>query len=393
MNRRQFLLTTTAAGANYLSPAADPARKWRVGVIGNTGHGDYGHGLDTMWLQLPETEIVAVADSNPEGLVKARKKLGEVPGFGDYRQMLAEVKPDIVAVGPRSIEQHRDMVLTAIEAGAKGIYVEKPLCRTLLENDDIIKGAERKGTKIAVAHRNRYHPVLPVVAGMLKDNAIGQVLEIRARGKEDARGGAQDLWVLGSHVINLALFFTGPATACTGQLYQDGKPAIQADLREGTEGVGPIAGNEVHARFETERRIPIFFDSVAKAGNSAAGFGLQIIGTKGIIDFRADRDPLATLIPGSPFQPANEPRPWTPITTAGPGKPEPMEGIGKAVMSHTVSGRDLIAAIENGHEPLCNAKENRLILECIMGIFESHRMNGQRVALPLKTRNNPLASL
>ena len=35
----------------------------RVGVIGHTGHGDYGHGVNTMWLGMPETEIVAIADA------------------------------------------------------------------------------------------------------------------------------------------------------------------------------------------------------------------------------------------------------------------------------------------------------------------------------------------
>ena len=38
---------------------AESERKLRVAVIGHTGHGDYGHGLDTMWLRVPETEIVA----------------------------------------------------------------------------------------------------------------------------------------------------------------------------------------------------------------------------------------------------------------------------------------------------------------------------------------------
>ena len=38
-------------------------------------------------------------------------------------------------------------------------------------------------------------------------------------------------------------------------------------------------------------------------------------------------------------------------------------------------------------------KDGRAVLECIMGIFESHRLGGQRVPMPLKARANPLASL
>ena len=36
-------------------------KKYRVGVIGSTNRGNYGHGLDTVWREFPNTEVVAVA--------------------------------------------------------------------------------------------------------------------------------------------------------------------------------------------------------------------------------------------------------------------------------------------------------------------------------------------
>ena len=81
---------------------------------------------------MPEVEIVGVADADPAGLVKAQKKLKLERGFADYRQMLAELKPEIVAIAPRHVDEHRDMAMAAIEAGAQGIYMEKPFCRTPL---------------------------------------------------------------------------------------------------------------------------------------------------------------------------------------------------------------------------------------------------------------------
>ena len=65
------------------------------------------------------------------------------------------------------------MTLAAIEAGAKGIYVEKPFCRVPAESDLMIDAADRRGTKTAVAHRNRYHLALPVVKRLVEDGAIG----------------------------------------------------------------------------------------------------------------------------------------------------------------------------------------------------------------------------
>lgn len=392
INRRQFI-TATAAGLALAGHAADPDPKLRVTVIGHTGRGNYGHGVDTMWLQLPETKIVAVADASARGLEGALKTLQTDRGFADYRKMLTEMKPDLVAIGPRYVDQHRDMLLAAIEAGARGIYVEKPFCRTPAEADEIIAAADRHQVKIAVAHRNRCHPVLPVLTKLIQQDAIGRVLEIRTRGKEDERGGSLDLWVLGSHLLNLATVFAGEPVACTATVLQDGRPVTRADVREGAEGVGPLAGHEVHARFEMKRGFPVFFDSVAKAGIPTAGFNVQIIGTKGIIDLRADRAPLAHLLAGHPFEPLKEPRAWVPITTAGISQPEPVAGLDRQISDHLISGRDLIAAVREGREPLCNARAGATTVEMISAVFESHRLGGQRVTLPLQTRQNPFSLL
>jgi predicted dehydrogenase len=393
MNRRQFISTTAAVSVALATRAADANSKFRVAVIGHTGRGNYGHGLDTMWAQLPETEIIAVADADAKGLELELKKLKMGKGFADYRKMLAETKPDIVAIGPRQIDQHRDMTLAAIESGARGIYIEKPFCRTPAEADELVAVCERRKVRLAVAHRNRWHPVLPVLQKLIAEDALGRVLEIRTRGKEDQRGGSLDLWVLGCHLFNLATFFAGKPMTCSAAVLQDGKHVTRADIKQGDEGVGPLAGNEVHARFETVSGIPVFFDSIANAGVRTAGFGVQFIGTKGIIDLRIDAEPLAHFRAGNPFQPANEPRAWVPVTTAGIGQTEPIANLGRLMAAHVIAGRDLIAAIREGREPLCSARDGALTVEMICAVFESHRLGGTRVTLPLKTRQNPLTLL
>ncbi|SKA96941.1 Predicted dehydrogenase [Prosthecobacter debontii] len=393
MNRRSFL-STSLASSLAISPifaANDP--KTRVGVIGHTGRGNFGHGLDTMWLDMPETQIVGVADADAKGLGAAVKKLKLEKGYADYRQMLAETKPEIVAIGPRHIDQHHEMAMAAIEAGARGIYMEKPFVPTLAQADEIIAACEKHGTKMALAHRNRYHPALPLVKKMITEGLIGRSLEYRARGKEDARGGSLDLWVLGSHLLNLVHYFAGEPKSCSATVLQEGRLVTKEDVKEGSEGIGPLAGNEVHARFEMADGLPAFFDSVQNAGSKTAGFGVQIIGTEGIIDMRIDVEPLVHLLPGSPFGPNDKPRTWIPITTAGLGKPEPISDIRKRVGGHVGAGRDLIAAVKENREPLCSAKDCRVTLEMITGVFESHRLQGQRVALPLKDRGQPLTRL
>ncbi|MCA9202345.1 MAG: Gfo/Idh/MocA family oxidoreductase, partial [Planctomycetales bacterium] len=104
------------------------AAKYRVGVIGHTGRGNYGHGIDTVWLELPQCEIVGVADADEAGRAAAAKRLKTDRVYADWRKLLDEAKPDIVAICPRWLDQHRDMVLAAAERGMH-IYMEKPMCR------------------------------------------------------------------------------------------------------------------------------------------------------------------------------------------------------------------------------------------------------------------------
>ena len=391
MNRRRFLAASLTAAS--FARAAAPAKPWRVAIIGHTGRGNYGHGLDTMWREVPGTEVVAVADADAVGLAAAQKKLGLARGFADCGRMLREVQPDLVAIGPRHVDQHRDLALAAIEAGVRGLYLEKPFCRTLAEADEIIAACDRRGAKLALAHRNRYHPALPVAARLVREGAIGRPLEYRLRGKEDARGGALDLWVLGSHLFNLAHFFAGAPQACSATLLQAGRPVVRADVGEGAEGVGPLAGNEVHARFDMADGLPAFFDSVQNAGTKEAGFGLQVVGTQGVLDLRIDEEPLVHLLAGSPFDPQRPARAWQPVTSAGAGAPEPLADIRRRVGGHVAPALDLLAAIEENREPLCSARDGRVVLEMTMGIFESHLQQGRRVALPLVRRDHPLARL
>ena len=383
------LAATTLTSPFTLTAAA--TRTWRVAVIGHTKRGDYGHGLDVMWQRIPGSEIVAVADADATGLAAARRRLGGAQGFADYRKMLAETKPDIVAVAPRHVDQHHAMCLAAIAVGARGIYIEKPFCRSLREADAIVAACAEKNVKLAVAHRNRYHPVLPVIKQQLAAGEIGKFLEIRARGKEDTRGGAQDLWVLGSHLFNLAETLAGPPTACSAMLYRNGKPCTRDDTREGDEGIGPIAGNAVHARFEMADGTPLFFDSIQNRGDKAAGFGLQFIGTAGLIDLRVDQEAFAHLRRGNPHNPAIAPQPWLPITSAGIDRPETIPNLAARIASHQAAGEDLIEAIEQNRASLCDAVAGRTTIEMICAVFESHRRGGARVTMPLQTRDHPLS--
>ncbi len=390
--RRTFLLQ----GAGLTSAPAIFGRKtkrnWRVGVIGHTGRGNFGHGLDTVWNLLNETSVVAVADEHPGGLAKAKQKLETDKAYADYREMLGQERPEIVAVCPRHVDQRVPMITAACEIGAKGIYVEKPFARSLKEADQIAEACAKAGTKLAIAHRNRYHPAIPVLKKLLKEGVIGDVLEMRGRGKEDHRGGGEDLWVLGTHILDLYNFLAGKPLACSAEMRQNGRLVTKEDVQEGNEGLGPLAGDEIHARWRMENGWTAYFDSVRNRGFREAGFGFQIIGNKGIVDIRNDREPLVHIMKESPWKPAKADRKWIPITSAGIDKIEPYDIRGR-VRNHVSASRDLIAAIEHDRAPLCGLAQGVSTVEFVSSVFESHRLNGASACIPLKHRENPLLAL
>ena len=379
MKRRDFLFALVLSVASLAAPTAE--HSLTVGVIGHTGQGNYGHGEDTVWLKIPQTKIIAVADADPKGLADAAKRLGGVKAYADYKAMLAEAKPDIAAICSRHIHEHRDMIVAAVEAGVKGIYIEKPFVRTLAEADEIVKLCADKGVRLAIAHRNRYHPVVDVVKQLVASGEIGELKEVRVRGKQDQRGGGLDLWVLGGHGFNLATLFTGPAISCEATILVEGRPATKADIRPGDEGVGLIVGDEIHARYETKSGIPLYFDSKKGTWTKGMPFGARLIGTKGVISLQIDEEPLAIL---------ERDGKKTPITTAGIGKPEPIKDIRQVNGGHHGAVRDLLGAIKEQRETLCGPAAGRETVELTLAVFASFAADGKKVTLPLADRQHPL---
>lgn len=362
----------------------------RVAIIGSTGRGDYGHGLDAVWQTFDDCEVVAVADYDEPGRLRAQQRTGAARAYADYQMMLQQERPSIVAICPRWVDQHRDMVLACAEHGCH-MYLEKPLCRTLGEADEIQRACDMRHLKVAVAHISRWSPQLKIIQRLLRDGLIGDVLEIRARGKEDARGGAEDLWVLGTHVLDLMRAFAGTPESCFATLSQAGKPVSREHVRDGNEGLGPLAGDRVDAMYRFPGGVTGYFASKKAAGGNPNRFGLRILGTKGMLDHTSGyANPAYVLIDGK-WGTAGGSAQWQTISTAGLGQPETVTVTGYEG-GNPAAARDLIDSIREDRPPLCSLAEARGAIEMVLAAFESH-VTGRPVAMPLQARDNPLTRL
>ena len=364
--------------------------KYRVAIIGSTGRGDYGHDHDVAFKAIPKVEIVALADDDEKGRAAAVERTGAKTAYADYRAMLDKERPAIVAICQRWIDRHFEMVLACVERGIH-VYMEKPFCRTLTEADQIVRVCEMTHAKLAIAHQTRYCPIIPVVKRMIEEGKLGTVLEMRARGKEDARGGAEDLWVLGSHLLNMMQVFAGAPISCFGALMKNGRPITKNDVVEGNEGLGPLAGDAVHAVYQFPNSIQGYFASRRAQEGRPSRFALQIFGSKGVVEYLTGYLPVVSFLPDPSWSPGRSSAKWQKVTSAGPGKPEPLRTAGLPA-GNVAAINDLIASIEQDRQPLCGVYDGRSIIEMIMAVFESQRL-GKPVAFPLENRKHPLSML
>lgn len=369
-------------------------KSYPAAIIGHTGQGDYGHGLDTVYHGLENVAVVAVADPDPKGRAECAARTGAREQFAEYREMLERVKPYLVSVSPRWIGLHREMVLACAAAGVKGIYCEKPFARTLAEADEMLAACQKAGTQIAVAHQNRTVPYLNHVKDLIRSGAIGQLARIRGKGKEDMRGGALDLVVLGTHVLDMMRAIAGNPLWAFGHLRQNDRDITPADVTEGAEQVGPIAGNNLSGYYAFPNGVAGTFDSSMGKGGSRC-MGLWIEGTEGTITLHGGFDKQAWICRTPVWTPGLGASAWERLRL--PEWDLAPSGISRSGseclhLANQAMIRGLIRSIETGDPHPSSGEDARWAMEMYFALPESQRTGG-RVEFPLKNRQNPWTML
>jgi predicted dehydrogenase len=351
----------------------------RVAVIGRTGKGNYGHGLDTAWKTYPGVEIVAVADENPEGLKKAGERLGTRALYASYAKMLAAERPAFTVIGPRWIDQHLEMAQACAEAHSH-IFMEKPMARTPAECDRMIDACDRSHVKMSVAHNMRVCPILDMAERRVKEGVIGEIQELRGRGKEDTRAGGEDLMVLGTHVFDLMRRFAGDPQWALGRVSVKGREVKHTDvIREGPEGMGPIAGDQIEGMFGFGGGITGYFGSKKNSITHGKRFGLTIYGSRGVMVIPGAHVPEIQVMESSEWAGA----PWKRLEIPAGTRPASQQDAYHLMIA------DLMSAVEKDTEPVSGGRNARWTIEMAMSLYDSHKRGG-RVSLPLANRSHPL---
>jgi predicted dehydrogenase len=179
---------------------------------------------------IPDVKLVAIQDPDATLAAERAAALGGPAVFTDYRQMLAETRPDfVIALG-----RHDRMAETAHHLLDQGypFMMEKPMGVNADEVRSIADKAGARNAFVAVPLAQRYLPFTRRARQLLAEKRLGPVSHIYFRlnrptsGRyfgwgagwmlDPAAAGGGCLRNLGNHGLDLFLHLTGEAARVTG---------------------------------------------------------------------------------------------------------------------------------------------------------------------------------
>jgi predicted dehydrogenase len=127
----------------------------RVGVIGLGEVAQIIH-LPILEALADQYEIGAICDISPTLLNVIGERYGVAQRYTDFNELVQQADLDAVFV-LNSDEYHADGVIGAARNG-KHVLVEKPMCLTLREAEEIIQARDEAGVQVMVAYMRRFAP-------------------------------------------------------------------------------------------------------------------------------------------------------------------------------------------------------------------------------------------
>lgn len=185
----------------------------RWGVI---GVGRFGTIHARILSQLAGSELVALANRNPDRLARAVEELGFGGcACGDYRELLAD--PDIDAVSITTHwRDHYEVARTALESG-KHVLLEKPMASTADECLALVEVARESPGFLMVGHVCRFDPRVTLAKEAIDAGRIGRIVSMHAKRNLPVAPGNIRLDKIsplvgdGIHDADLMMWFLGEA--------------------------------------------------------------------------------------------------------------------------------------------------------------------------------------
>ena len=319
-------------------------------------------------------EIAALCDLNEENALRARELVREQdrPGvriFTDYRQMLAQIRPELVALALGSGVK-RAIACECMRAGAN-VIVEKPIALSLSDADEMIAASKENNVKLCVNHQLRFCPSIRAVKAAADHgdfgkmfHAVAQVRRNRNKAYFDAapwRGSWKDdggtLMNQCIHYTDLLQWVLGEAEEVFAYTDRLAHPYIEA------EDMGlALVKFKNGAYASIEGTVNVYPNNLS---DSMAFFGEK--GTVAVSGKYLDQAQRWQFADGT-------------NTIEESIRKYDIQDLGGG---HTPLYRDMIESIDRDRPPVCSGGEGRKALELVLAVYAS-AASGTPVRFPLE---------
>ncbi len=202
------------------------------------GCGGMGRGQAKIVAGTEGYALSAVCDAIEASAKAAGDELGAAV-YTDYERMLAEQKPDVVAICTPNAA-HAPQTIAAAAAGVKAVYCEKPMAVGLGEARAMVEACEKNNVALVVNHQRRLGPDLTTARKLIDEGAIGEVKLVRAN-------NAGDVLSDGTHAVDSVLWMLGDTDPkwVLGQVHRE----INCEMRERAAAQSAKTGRTVEAGY------------------------------------------------------------------------------------------------------------------------------------------------
>ncbi len=204
-------------------------------------------------------DVVAVCDRNPEWLAAAAAEEGGAKTYAEFAEMLRHPGLEAVVVSTGA-DTHAAFSIAAMRAGLH-VFVEKPLCPTVAEYEELRRVQRETGRVIGLGHAHcRTDGLYRLAKEYCESGKLGTVVAYEENTSHsgglvikpgDWRGLAERnpggmLFQCGVHALHGLNYLFGPVTAVQAMMRYDANPDTQtADaanvlLRHGSGLVGTL---------------------------------------------------------------------------------------------------------------------------------------------------------
>jgi predicted dehydrogenase len=153
-------------------------------------------------ISCPQTFLASVCDINPELLSKVKSQYGIESNYEDYRQMLEITKPELLCIATRAVER-TTIIRDAINAGVKAIHLEKPICNSMEQLNELTELVEDNDTTLTYGTLRRYFDVYAKAKEISDSGELGNLQEI------EVNFCLGQLFWGHPHSVDIILFFAG----------------------------------------------------------------------------------------------------------------------------------------------------------------------------------------